>query len=276
MRRLLNKYIPIALLMVFMVVPGVRAEQPIFDEMPRWTGGWGVQLMQEFLMREGEDSEVGSLVQSEKEHIHLTHIQGVYTWDKSVRVTVKIPVVVFAEKTLNMAGEPTTSLQDQGLGDPTIALPLKSYFNLDGRSGSWTLAPQLRVPAGQTDEYDVYSRRWATGLSGGYSTETHLFFLMTSAGAWYEVDDTPWEANAGLALGLNFQFAEMNGHLLLKQYGKYRQKDAITYAIGPTVYLRITDEFHAQLQTRHDAVSWYQDGKNRREDSFRIGIAIVY
>ena len=32
--------------------------------------------------------------------------------------------------------------ESMGIGTPTLALPLKRYFNLDGRSGSWTLAPQ--------------------------------------------------------------------------------------------------------------------------------------
>ncbi len=40
-------------------------------------------------------------------------------------------------------------------GDSTLALPLKKYSNLDGRSGSWTLAPQVRVPLSGDDEYEV-------------------------------------------------------------------------------------------------------------------------
>ena len=264
------------LLIVLTVAPSVRAEQPIFDEMPRWKGGWGIQLLQEFRMREGENSSTGEQVQSETEHIHLTHIQGVYTWDKSIRLTAKVPVVLFAEKTVEGAGEPPVTYQDQGLGDPTIALPLKSYFNLDGRSGSWTLTPQVRIPTGQSDEYDVYSREWASGLSAGYATETTLFYLMTSAGAWYEAKEAPWQANLAFHFGINYQLGKMNGHLMVKQYGKYQQRDAVTYAIGPTIYLRLTDEFHTQLQTRHDVVSWHQGEKKSREDSFRVGFAVVY
>ena len=261
-----------------MVAPlPVRGEQPIFDEMPRWSGGWGVQLMQEYLTRDkrGEDNRANAF--SSEEQIHLTHVQGVYTWDKSIRATLKIPVVVFAEKVLetNSAGE-RTRLQDQGLGDPTLALPLKSYFNLDGRSGSWTLTPQVRIPAGKQKEYTVFSRNWATGLSGSYATETSLFYLMTGTGAWYELSDSPLRGNTYFHFGVNYQVGEMNGHVIFKQYVFYSENESTRYALGPTVYLRVVDAFHVQAQTRHDVYSWNGGSTERQDHSFRLGIAVVY
>ena len=260
-----------------LAVPAAHAEQPIFDEMPRWTGGWGIQLMQELITRDDENTAAAPGFSHSEESIHLTHIQGVYTWDKAIRVTTKVPVVLFAEKTTSTGtGGETRTVQDRGLGDPTLALPLKYYFNLDGRSGSWTLTPQVRVPAGGKDEYNVYSRNWATGLSGGYASETSLFYLMTGLGAWYEYGEAPLQSDVYVHFGVNYQVGDMNGHIILKQYGKYAEDQRVSYAMGPTIYLRIIDAFHIQLQTRHDLYSWSLNEVNRREHSFRVGAAVVY
>ena len=89
------------------------AEQPIFGEMPRWAGGWGVQTQHEARRDGDQDSQ-------------WLHVDGVYTWARWIRVTAKVPFRLD---------------EDPGLGTPTLALPLKRYFTLDGRSGSWTIAP---------------------------------------------------------------------------------------------------------------------------------------
>ena len=44
----------ITFIFALVLLPGeVRAEQPIFDEMPRWKNGWGFQVLQEY-RRENE------------------------------------------------------------------------------------------------------------------------------------------------------------------------------------------------------------------------------
>ena len=58
----------------------------------------------------------------------------------------KLPYIVDAQReVLGSSGDKVVQ-RDQGLGDLTLALPLKQYFNLAARSGNWTLAPQVRVP----------------------------------------------------------------------------------------------------------------------------------
>ena len=49
------------------------------------------------------------------------------------------------------------------------------------RTGSWTIAPQVRIPLGSKDEYEVADRLWGGALFLGYETETRLGFF--SAGA---------------------------------------------------------------------------------------------
>ena len=108
------------------------AEQPIFGEMPRWAGGWGVQTRHE-ARRDGEtDSQ-------------WLHVDGVYTWERWIRVTAKVPFRID---------------ESMGIGTPTLALPLKRYFNLDGRSGSWTLAPQWFVPIANPNSSERSRADW--------------------------------------------------------------------------------------------------------------------
>ena len=254
----------------------VQAEQPIFDEMPRWDGGWGVQVLQEFLMKQEEDHAPNAGFASAEERIHLTHVQGVYTWDKSIRMTAKVPVVLFAERTVETSGVSPATLQDQGLGDVTLAVPLKQYFNLDGRSGSWTLGPQMLVPGGSDDAYNVYQRDWAGGIYAGYETETFLFHIGGGFDAWYGEGDSPVSSGQYFQFGMNYQIGDLNGYVKLKNYGKYQQDKVLKYSVGPSIYLRITDTVHMQIQTMHDVVAKRFDDKTGRDDSYRIGIGFVY
>ena len=262
--------------MTLLGLPSAQAEQPIFDEMPRWSDGWGVQILQEFQTKQEQNQAADAGYDSASEYIHLTHVQGVYTWDKSIRMTAKVPFVVFAERTVEGAGTTPVSYQDQGLGDVQLALPLKHYFNLDGRSGSWTLAPQMRIPGGSDDEYDVYRRHWAGGLYAGYETETFRYHIGGGLSGWFEEGESPYSSVLTFQVGMNYQIGDMNGYVKLKQYGKYRQDYGLSYAMGPSIYLRISDTFHGQIQTSHDVVSKRFGQKTGRDDSYRIGIGFVY
>ena len=126
-------------LLLVLAVPSSRGEQPIFNEMPRWDGGWGFQFIQEY--RHERDLLSGNTVVCPgfSEGIHLLHLEGVYTWDKSIRLTFKLPYVLDARRELLGIGGSKFVQHDEGFGDATVAFPLKRYFNLDGRSGSWTL-----------------------------------------------------------------------------------------------------------------------------------------
>ena len=119
-----------------------------------------------------------------EEQVDILHMEGVYTWDKSIRMTLKIPYVLDAEREVPTKGGAVETQKDSGLGDITLALPLKKYFNLSSRSGSWTLAPQLRLPTSEDDEYEIYDNEWGFGLGVGYETETSDFLFAIGAGVW--------------------------------------------------------------------------------------------
>ena len=111
-------------------------DQPIMNMMPRWDGGYGFQVRAEHVHR--SDLKQGSDVVGRgfAEELTQFHLEGVYTWDRSMRLTVKLPYVVDARRGMLGAGGQKVEQRDEGIGDLTLAMPLKHYFNLDARTGS--------------------------------------------------------------------------------------------------------------------------------------------
>ena len=106
----------------------------------------------------------------------------VYTWKKEIRITAKLPYVINAEREMPDGSGGKVIQKDDGFGDLTLALPLKKYFNLDGKSGSWTFKPMVRIPLTDKDEYDFYYKEFGTGLGAGYEAETANFFFGIGSG----------------------------------------------------------------------------------------------
>ncbi|MEE2788926.1 MAG: hypothetical protein VX589_16435 [Myxococcota bacterium] len=266
----------IALVLSVGMVPALRAEQPIFDEMPRWSGGWGFQILEEY--RRHADFLAGSKVvgPGATEEIHLLHVQGVYTWKKWIRATAKLPVVLYAERERVLPDGARRRESDRGLGDLTLALPLKKYFNLDGRSGSWGLTPNLRVPLSGVDEYEVFDRRWGTGLGVSYVTETHRYMFDAGLTAWAVFEGPPNEVFATISLGLNFDLLGIHGHVKLRNTLRYQDDDSLTYRAGPVMHIACTDTIHLQLMWLRDYYDRQGTPRPGNGDRFRLGVGFVY
>lgn len=267
----------ITFIFALVLLPGeVRAEQPIFDEMPRWKNGWGFQVLQEY-RRESELLDGGNTVGSGlEEEIFVAHLQGVYTWEKWIRATAKIPYVISARReSLGDAGQ-TVAEESDGFGDATLAIPLKYYFNHDGRSGSWSFVPQALVPLGAAGSNEVYSHLWGGGLSLGYETETYDFHVGGGLGAWFFQAEKPAEVHADLSLGLNLRGLGSAGHLKWKTHVLVRSDETVTVSAGPTLYYRITDTVHSQIKWMHDFYDQPGVLDHGKGDSIRVGIGFVF
>ena len=214
------------------------AEQPIFGEMPRWAGGWGVQARHE--RRDGDtDSQ-------------WLHVDGVYTWERWIRVTAKVPFRID---------------ESMGIGTPTLALPLKRYFNLDGRSGSWTLAPQWFVPIANPNSN---ARPERFKLSAGYETEAYKTTWQDQLGSfdeWTDLCPAPAPGHRDQPTR-----ASSSGHLKIKGRARLRSDGGYSARIGPTFYWRINDTWHAQIVYKHTLLS---EGYAPRS-SLKTGIAVVF
>ena len=242
-----------------------HAEQPIFGEMPRWDGGYGVQVIQLYRDQNIHDEDQGTTF---ARSIHFTRIDGVYTWDKSIRLTGKLRVI----DAVTQSGQTREGVR--GLSALTLALPLKEYFNLDGRSGSFTLAPQVFVPFKGTDmglDYPFYQAGRA-GASIGYETESYHYHFGASASAWLVYsEDTPLYS-AEIGAGLNGFVVGFNGHVKLGLDVHRFPSGRSNVHFGPKVYGMISDEWHWQFRSNY-AVSALQH-RSRQVRDLIVGLGL--
>ena len=254
------------------------ADQPIFNEMPRWKNGWGIQAIYEHRQEDDlllKDKKIGRGLE---EQVDILHIEGVYTWDKSIRMTLKIPYVIEAKRELPTEDGGIETQKDSGLGDITLALPLKKYFNLSARSGSWTLAPQLRVPTSNDDAYEIYDNEWGFGLGVGYETETADLLFSIGAGIWTYLNEEPVEGSANLDLAKNFILGNFSGHLKWENDLKWEDdgEGSLTYLTGPALYLRVTDLVHMRFSYKHDVYDRQGSRDHGKGSATTAGIACVF
>ncbi len=252
------------------------ADQPIFNEMPRWDNGWGVQMIQEYRTESDllfGDTKIGP---GFGEDVHILHLEGVYTWDKSVRVTMKFPYVLDARREIFDEDGDKIVQHDEGVGDLTLALPLKRYFNLDQRSGSWTLTPHLVIPLAQEDEYEVYDHEWGTGLSVGYETETYRYVFKVGASAWFYQGEEPFETFASIDLGFNLHAFDSSGNILWENDIHYEDDGSLTLSMGPSFYWRLSDTFHTKIAWKKDFFDRQGVVDHGNGSSLKIGIAVVF
>ncbi len=234
-------------------VCSVQADQPIMNMMPRWDGGYGIQIRAEHIRR--ADLKQGSDVVGRgfSEEVNQVYLEGVYTWDRSIRLTAKLPYVLNARREVMGAVGEKVVQHDKGVGDLTLALPLKHYFNLDSRSGSWTLAPQMRIPLGRDDdEFEVWDGVFGAGLSAGYETETYDWFFATSMSIWVFEEPEPVEWRYALDVGWNLR---EDAQLLWESDLSWDDESQFFLSAGPALYWRWNDQVHLRIEWKHDFVS---------------------
>ncbi|MEC8649717.1 MAG: hypothetical protein VXX82_02165, partial [Verrucomicrobiota bacterium] len=267
----------IALLLVIGCSP-LLGDQPIMNMMPRWDGGYGVQVLAETIHR--SDLKLRDVVVGKgySENIQLLHLQGVYTWDRSVRFTFKLPYVVSAKREVLGINNEKVVQHNQDIGDLTLALPLKQYFNLSTRSGNWSIVPQIIIPLGAADNehnYSVANRIWGSGISLGYETETYHWFFAASVSAW------AYECRKANLWGGSIDLGLKSGDRLLYLWEsdfKLDAEDAFILSAGPAVYYRFSDTIHTRFEWKHDFIS--RVSKRQAEyangDRISFGIGFVF
>ena len=166
--------------------------------------------------------------------------------------------------------------EDQGVGDLTLTLPLKKYVNLDGRTASWTFAPQVRIPLSPMDTYEIYDQGWGGGLTLGYETETYRFHGQVSVSGWLNTGRVLYGSSLNMNIGFNFNFDHFSGHFKWKNTLQHLSDGTLTYLAGPTLYFRITDTLHIQAQWKHDFYDKAGVIDHGNGDSYRMGVGVVF
>jgi len=141
MKRILASFLGI------LVCLPVLAHQPVMDMAPRWQGGYGFQLRHEWHQSDtllNGDSEADN-PSGEDKRVNTTWLEGIYTFKREVRLTVKLPYID-QSRTLSAGGRE----KDRGLGDIIIGVPLKRYSNFKDSTFNIGFTPSLRLPTGST------------------------------------------------------------------------------------------------------------------------------
>ena len=197
--------IGLTLLMLVMCTP-LYAHQPVMDMAPRWNNGYGFQIRHEYRYSDDliEKNDKLSNPLSLERKIHTTWLEGVYTFDRSRRVTIKIPWVDKARTT--SIGGIAVKQTDRGLGDIILAVPLKYYRNKASSTDNFGFTPSLRVPSGKTGgDYPIGDGSWDAGISLSYSNESPDFYQFYDLFYWFNTEgDRDQEEGDQLGLDINW------------------------------------------------------------------------
>ena len=174
----------ILLCMLLASVPA-NAHQPVMDMAPRWAEGYGFQLRHENygsddLMRDSDST--GNALGIER-FVDTTWLEGVYTFHRSIRATIKVPYVDQRRVTaLNGLG---VRQQSSGIGDVVLGLPLKRYENKGAMTQNWGITPSVRIPTGSSSgDFPISDGSWDAGLSVSYSRETPRIYQFYDLFYW--------------------------------------------------------------------------------------------
>jgi len=182
------------------------AHQPVMDMAPRWSEGYGFQIRHEFRQSDDLIDKNDKLANplSLDRKVHTTWLEGIYTFDRSKRVTIKIPWVDKA-RTTNIGGI-AVKQTDHGLGDIILAVPLKLFRNKTSSTYSFGFTPSLRVPSGKTGgDYPIGDGSWDTGLSFNYSSESPKFYQLYDLFYWINTEGDR-DQDEGNQLGLDMNW----------------------------------------------------------------------
>lgn len=180
------KFILFTLLGLLMIgASNSRADQPVMDMAPRWEKGYGFQIRQEFYgsdkLLEG-NNEIHNPLGLER-YVSKTWIEGVYTFNRSVRATFKLPFVYQRRvRDINGVG---VEQENSGLGDLVLGVPLKYYRNKGSFTDNFGITPSLRIPIGDSlGDFPITDGSWDFGLSFSHSLETPKFYSAVDLFYW--------------------------------------------------------------------------------------------
>lgn len=180
----------ITLFIVNALCESVWAHQPVMDMAPRWKGGYGFQVRQELRFSDtllDDDSEINNPL-GRKRRVNTTWLEGIYTFKREVRASIKIPWID-QSRTMLRGGVPVKE-ESSGLGDIIIGMPLKRYQNEFSTTTNVAFTPSLRIPTGKTSgDFPLGDGSWDVNLSLSRSTE--------AAGLYQYYDLFYWINNKG-------------------------------------------------------------------------------
>lgn len=175
----------ILLILLLINICNAKADQPVMDMAPRWENGYGIQIRQEFY---GSDKllkgnkKINNPLGLER-YVSKTWLEGVYTINRSIRATLKLPFV-YQRRVRNVNGVGIEQ-KNSGLGDLVLGIPLKYYRNKGAYTDNFGITPSLRIPTGDSSgNFPITDGSWDAGLSISYSLETPKLYSVAEIFYW--------------------------------------------------------------------------------------------
>lgn len=251
------------------------ADQPIMSEVPRWDGGYGFQVFQEYrwsddLMRGGTDLPNPADLESRK---RITHLEGVYTWRKWIRVTAKLPWVDQERDVLGDDGV-VRRQTSEGWDDIKLALPLRKYFNLPRSSGNRGIVPQVRFGGDDKGPYRVSDGSTDFGLSANFEYETAGLKFGGDATYWWEQDERAgdeWSIDVGLGWNFHDRGAISWEMEYIDEHRAYSWLGS-----GPALFWNFNDFVLGRIEYKMALDEKVDDVGLSRGESLRVGLGMVF
>lgn len=270
------------------------AHQPVMDMAPRWEDGYGFQIRREHYgsntLLDG-DSKVANPL-GLKRYVDKTWLEGVYTFDRSKRVTFKLPYTQ-QSRTKNINGA-AVKQSKSGLGDLVIGVPLKYYSNRGAVTDNFGFTPSLRLPTGSTSgDFPISDGSIDLGLSFSYSVESPKYYGMIDFFTW---QNTEGERNmrAGDEYGMDLNLGyhpyhnnETNSGAFIMwdvsaRYNEDPSAENLTSASGGTristgpVAVLYKDNIMFRAEYKFPAYEKTSGVSNSRGQEFNIGIGMAF
>ena len=208
------------LFFIFSAAPSY-ADQPVMDMAPRWEKGYGMQIRQEYYgsskLLDG-NNKIDNPLGLER-YVSKTWLEGVYTFNRSVRTTFKLPFVYQRRvKNINGAG---VRQENSGLGDLVLGVPLKYYRNKGAYTDNFGLTPSIRIPTGDSSgDFPISDGSWDFGLSLSHSLETPRYYSNVELFYWKNTNGKR-DMKAGDEVGIDLDLGYRVHHSDITNSGVY-------------------------------------------------------
>jgi hypothetical protein len=270
------------------------AHQPVADMAPRWEDGYGFQVRTQHYgsstLLDG-DSEVANPL-GLKRFVDIIWLEGVYTFERSIRATFKLPYVDQRRvKNLNGVG---VQQSNKGIGDLVLGLPLKKYRNEKAFTENFSLTPSIRLPTGSTSgAFPISDGSIDLGLSLSYSSESPKFYTLIDLFYWL---NTSGENNMheGDELGLDINLGYHPYHSnsanmglfvmwdLTARYNDQASEETLTTAsgghrlqTGPVLVL-YKDNWMLRGEYKHPVYEKTSNVSNSRGSEFIVNLGLTF
>ncbi len=272
----------------------VLAHQPVMDMAPRWDDGYGFQVRYESYGSDtllDDDSEVANPL-GLKRYVNKTWFEGVYTFDRAIRVTFKLPYIL-QRRTKNINGTAVRQ-RNSGIGDLVLGIPLKYYRNRKAFTENFSFTPSIRLPTGSSSgDFALSDGSIDYGFSLSYSSESPKYYTLFDLYYWLNTEgDRGMHEGDELALDINLGYHPYHNNdnnsgvfTMLDISARYNDDPAsatLTTAsggqrvqMGPVLVL-YKDNIMFRTEYKHLVYEKTSGISNARGNEFMIGLGVTF